>query len=87
MRQLFKIVKFDINTTTDLLVQNANLRKSVNVININIDFWRWVKVNQKQIASVDKFKAIPLLDKNNVLIMVHHFTFLTPISRSKLRRW
>ena len=68
MRQLFKIVKFDINTTTDLLVQNANLRKSVNVININIDFWRWVKVNQKQIASVDKFKAIPLLDKNNVLI-------------------
>lgn len=68
MRQLFKIVTFDINTTTDLLVQNANLRKSVNVININIDFWRWVKVSQKQIASVDKFKAIPLLDKNNVLI-------------------
>lgn len=68
MRQLFKIVTFDINTTTDLLVQNANLRKSVNVININIDFWRWVKVSQKQIASVDKLKAIPLLDKNNVLI-------------------
>lgn len=68
MRQLFKIVKFDINTTTDILVQNANLRQSVNVINNNIDFWRWVKVNQKQIASVDKFKTIPLLDNNNALI-------------------
>lgn len=67
MRQLFKIVKFDINTTTDLLAQNANLRKSVNVININIDFSRWVRLT-KQIASVDKFKAIPLLDKNNALI-------------------
>lgn len=87
MRQLFKIAKFDINTTTDILAQNTNLRKSVNVINNNIDFWRWVKVSQKQIAFVDKFKVIPLLDKNNALIMVHRFTFLTPISRSKLRRW
>lgn len=68
MRQLFKIAKFDINTTTDILVQNANLRQSVNVINNNVDFWRWIKVNQKQIASVDKFKTIPLLDKNNALI-------------------
>lgn len=68
MRQLFKIVKFDINTTTDILAQNENLRQSVNVINNNVDFWRWVKVNQKQIASVDKFKTIPLLDKNNALI-------------------
>lgn len=39
MRQLFKIVKFDINTTTDILVQNANLRQSINVINNNVDFW------------------------------------------------
>ncbi len=68
MRQLFKIVKFDINTTTDILAQNANLRQSVNVINNNVDFWRWVKVNQKQIASIDKFKTIPLLDNNNALI-------------------
>ena len=68
MRQLFKIVKFDINTTTDILAQNENLRKSVNVINNNVDFWRWVKINQKQIASVDKFKTIPLLDRNNALI-------------------
>lgn len=68
MRQLFKIVKFDINTTTGILAQNENLRQSVNVINNNVDFWRWVKVNQKQIASVDKFKTIPLLDKNNALI-------------------
>jgi len=68
MRQLFKIVKFDINTTTDILAQNANLRKSVNVINNNVDFWRWVKISQKQIASVDKFKTIPLLDRNNALI-------------------
>lgn len=68
MRQLFKIAKFDINTTTDILAQNTNLRKSVNVINNNIDFWRWVNVSQKQIAFVDKFKVIPLLDKNNALI-------------------
>ena len=68
MRQLFKIVKFDINTTTDILAQNANLLQSVNVINNNVDFWRWVKVNQKQITSVDKFKTIPLLDNNNALI-------------------
>ena len=68
MRQLFKIMKFDFNTTTDILAQNTNLRQSLNDINNNVDFWRWVKVNQKQIASVDKFEAIPLLDKNNALI-------------------
>ncbi len=68
MRQLFKIVKFDINTTTDIIAQNENLRQSVNFINNNVAFWRWVKVNQKQIASVDKFKTIPLLDNNNALI-------------------
>lgn len=39
MRRLFKIVKFDINTTTDILAHNANLRQSVNVINNNVDFW------------------------------------------------
>lgn len=68
MRQLFKILKFDINTTTDILAQNANLRQSVNVISSNVDFWRWVKVNQSKFASVDKFKTIPLLDNSNALI-------------------
>lgn len=68
MRQLFKIVKFDINTTTDIFAQNANLRQSVNDINSNVDFWRWVKINQMKIASVDKFKTFPLLDNNNALI-------------------
>lgn len=69
MRQLFKIVKFDINTTTDILAQNEILRQSINDADNNVDFWRWVKVNQKQIASVDKFKTIPLLDrKNNALV-------------------
>lgn len=68
MRQLFKIMKFDFNTTIDILVQNASLHQYVSVVANNIDFWRWVRVNQKQIASVDKFKAIPLLDKDNALI-------------------
>lgn len=68
MRQLFKIMKFDFNTTTDILVQNASLHQSMTVVANNIDFWRWVKANQKQIASVDKFNVIRLLDKNNALI-------------------
>lgn len=67
MRQLFKISKFDINTTTEILAQNAFLRQSVNEVANSIDFWRWVKANQKQITSVDKFKTISLLDKNNAL--------------------
>lgn len=68
MRQLFKIIKFDFNTTTDILVKNEFFDQDVNVVANNIDFWRWVRVNQKQIVSVDKFKAIPLLDKDNALI-------------------
>ena len=68
MRQLFKIMKFDFNTTIDILVQNASLHQYVSIVANNIDFWRWIRVNQKQIASVDKFKAIPLLDKDNALI-------------------
>lgn len=67
MRQLFKISKFDINTVTDTIAQNAVLRQSINTIDQNIDFWRWVKNNQKHITSVDKFKALPLLDKANAL--------------------
>lgn len=68
MRQLFKIMKFDFNITTDILVQNACLHQPMSVVANNIDFWRWVRVNQKQIASVDKFNVIPLLDKDNTLI-------------------
>ena len=66
--QLFKIMKFDFNTTTDILVQNTRLHQSMSVVTNNIDFWRWVRANQKQITSVDKFKVIPLLDKDNALI-------------------
>ena len=68
MRQLFNIMKFDFNTTTDILVQNVCLHQSMSVVANNIDFWRWVRANQKQIASVDKFNVIPLLDKDNALI-------------------
>lgn len=68
MRQLFKIMKFDFNTTIDILVQNVSLHQYMSGVANNINFWRWVRINQKQIASVDKFKAIPLLDKDNVLI-------------------
>lgn len=63
MRQLFKIEKFDLNTTTDALAKSALLRDEKN----NIDFWRWVKENQKQITSFDKFRGIPLLDKDKDL--------------------
>ena len=67
MRQLFKITKFDIKAITDIIAQNPILRQSVNIVAQNVDFWRWIKANQKQIASVDKFKTLPLLDKSNVL--------------------
>ena len=59
MRQLFNIAKFDLNAVTDIISHNTILRQSVFDANNNVDFWRWVKANQKQIASVDKFNAIP----------------------------
>ncbi|WP_300969503.1 sacsin N-terminal ATP-binding-like domain-containing protein [Porphyromonas vaginalis] len=65
--QFFKIAKFDINAITDILARSAHLRQSINDVANNIDFWRWVKTNQKQIAAVDKFEAIPLLDTNDVI--------------------
>lgn len=68
MRQLFNIAKFDLNAVTDIISHNTILRQSVFDANNNVDFWRWVKANQKQIALVDKFNAIPLLDKDNALI-------------------
>ena len=68
MRQLFNIAKFDLNAVTDIISHNTILRQSVFDANNNVDFWRWVKANQKQIALVDKFNAIPLLDNNNALI-------------------
>ena len=67
MRQLFKITRFDINAISDIIVADSTLRQSLNNIEENIDFWRWVKSNQKQILSVDKFKKLPLLDKSNVM--------------------
>lgn len=68
MRQLFNIEKFDINSVTDIISQNAILYKSVADANNNIDFWRWVKDKQKHIVSVKKFNAIPLLDKDSALL-------------------
>ena len=67
IRQLFKIAKFDINNITDIIASDSTLRQSINSIDQNIDFWRWIKANQKQISAIDKFKNIPLLDKSNSL--------------------
>lgn len=67
MRQLFKITKFDINTITDIISSNATLRQSINIVDQNVDFWRWIKANQKQISAIEKFKNMPLLDKSNFL--------------------
>lgn len=66
-RQLFKIAKFDINNITDIIASNTALRQSINSVDQNIDFWRWIKANQKQIHAIDKFKNMPLLDKSNSL--------------------
>lgn len=66
-RQLFKIAKFDINNITDIIASNTALRQSINSVGQNIDFWRWIKANQKQILAIDKFKNMPLLDKSNSL--------------------
>ena len=66
-RQLFKIAKFDINNITDIIASNTALRQSINSVDQNIDFWRWIKANQKQILAIDKFKNMPLLDKSNSL--------------------
>lgn len=67
MRQLFKIEKFDLDTTTDALAKSAFLIEHLRDEKNNIDFWRWVKENQKQITSFDKFMEIPLLDKDKDL--------------------
>ncbi len=67
MRQLFMIEKFDFDTTTDDLAKNAFFLEHVSDEKNNIDFWQWVRANQKQITSVDKFREIPLLDKDKNL--------------------
>lgn len=67
IRNLFKIAKFDINNITDIIASNTALRQSINSVDQNIDFWRWIKANQKQISAIDKFKNMPLLDKSNSL--------------------
>lgn len=67
MRQLFKIEKFDLDTTTDALAESDFLLKHLRDEKNNINFWQWVRANQKQITSVDKFREIPLLDKDKDL--------------------
>lgn len=68
MRQLFKIEKFDLDTTTDALAKSAFLLEHLSDEKNNIDFWQWVRANQKQITSVDKLREIPLLDKSKKLV-------------------
>ena len=67
IRQLFKIEKFDLDTTTDALAKSAFLLEHLSDEKNNIDFWQWVRANQKQITSVDKLREIPLLDKDKDL--------------------
>lgn len=66
MRQLFKIAKFDVNAVLGNILLSQDFIKSIGTLQNNVDFWRWIRTNQKNIDSFDQLKLLSIFDKDNV---------------------
>lgn len=63
--QLFKIEQYDLNSVlTDILGSDSLVDDLENKDN-NIDFWQWIKANQKSITDLDSLIALSLLDSDD----------------------
>lgn len=63
--QLLKIENFDLNETIADIVNSDSLEQYLQDTDNNIEFWRWIVVNYKNISDFDILKSINLLDSNN----------------------
>lgn len=62
--QLLKIETFNIATILESLVKNNDLSLNLKNNSYNIDFWRWIKSNQKEIDNYEGLKTFKLIDTN-----------------------
>ncbi len=62
--QLLKIETYNIASIVDSLVANKVLSNNLLNITFNIDFWRWIKSNQKSIDNYEGLKSIRMVETN-----------------------
>lgn len=59
---LFKIKTFDLNEIFNKIVYEKDFSQAIHDKENNVDFWRWIRNNQKEIESIENVSDIPLLD-------------------------
>lgn len=60
--QLLKIEYFDFNETLADIIDSKSLQNSLEDSDYNVDFWRWIVKNYKNIADFNILKSVNLLD-------------------------
>ncbi|GAP70549.1 hypothetical protein BA6E_124364 [Bacteroidales bacterium 6E] len=63
--QLLKIETYNFAAIIDSLAVNSDLINNLDDVTNNIDFWRWIKSNQKSIESYGNLMNLYLVDTNN----------------------
>lgn len=63
--QLFKIESFDFNETIVDIINSNSLGQDLENVDNNIEFWRWIGANYKNISDFDILKSVGLLDSND----------------------
>lgn len=63
--QLLKIENFDLNETIADIVDSDSLEDDLEDADNNVDFWRWIVANYKNISDFDILKSVSLLDSND----------------------
>jgi hypothetical protein len=60
--QLLKIESYDIATILDSLVSNKDFSYNLENCSYNVDFWKWIKSNQKIIDNYEGLMTIRMVD-------------------------
>ena len=63
--QLFKIEPFTLSEVLADILADENLQDDLEDCDNNIDFWRWIQINAKEINDYDTLQELSLLDANN----------------------
>lgn len=63
--RLLKIENFDLNGTIADIVDSDSLEDYLEDTDNNVDFWRWIVANYKNISDFDILKSVSLLDSND----------------------
>jgi hypothetical protein len=64
IQQLFKIESYNLATIINELIKYLDFQYNIDDCDNNIDFWRWIKSNQKVIENYEVLRTVKMVNSN-----------------------